>query len=61
MSGVADCPRCAGIGLLDVDVPQGNLPAATSSSVTCPRCDGLGAIDVDEDGRPLDEPGGHES
>ena len=55
MSGLVECPRCDGFGLIDIDIPQGNLPRSTSSSVTCPRCGGLEVLDADEDGRPLDD------
>ena len=55
MSRLVECPQCSGFGLIDVDIPQGNLPRSTSSSVTCPRCDGLEVVDADESGRPLDD------
>ena len=53
MSGLVECPRCDGFGLIDVE--DSGTWRYGPTSMTCPRCGGLEVLDADESGRPLDD------
>ena len=53
MSGLVECPRCDGFGLIDVE--DSGTGRYGPTSMTCPRCGGLEVLDADESGRPLDD------